>query len=93
MENMDAQLTFEFEKRISEGQTFSLTNLYSLQEKLPKSETYLKLIGEIKPMIRSNVKGVSYYTTPRVSQNAFRIENYGFKSSVEIKTMFIIMHA
>ena len=42
MKNTDAQLTLELKGTVSEGQTFLLTNLYSFQEKLPKSKIYWK---------------------------------------------------
>ena len=38
LETMDAQVTLKLKRKVSEEQTVSLTNLYALQEKLPKSK-------------------------------------------------------
>ena len=57
LENMDAQLTLEFKGKISEEQTVLLTNLYSLQEKLPKSKILFEIIREIKPITKKQSKG------------------------------------
>ena len=64
-----------------------------IARKVTEIRNLLEIIREIKPVLKSKVKGESYYTTPRVSQNAFWIGNYVYKSSVEIKMSFIITHA
>ena len=57
LETTDAQVTLKLKGKISEEQTVLLTNSYLLQEKLPKSEIYLKSLESYGHHLVAQLRG------------------------------------